>query len=94
MAVPKPNGTVPLRMDMQMANTASKRARYFIPTVEDISLKLFGAKYFSKLNLNEAYHQLEIEPENRGITKFSRYNGLYRYTHLNIHCRNVYKEYK
>ena len=83
VAVPKPNDTVRLCVDMRVANTAIKRVRYLIPTVEDISLDLNGAKYFSKLDLNEAYHQLELDPESRGITTFSTHVGLYRYTRLN-----------
>ena len=62
---------------MRMANTDIKRTRYF------------GAKYFSKPDVNEAYHQLEIEPESRGITVFSTYIGLYRYTHPNYGTTTV-----
>eukprot|EP00794_Sanderia_malayensis_P014472 gene14472-biopygen11586 len=83
VAVPKPNGTVRLCVDMRVANTGIQIVRYLIPTVEDISLDLNEAKYFSKLDLNEAYHQLELEPESRGITTFSTHVGLYRYTRLN-----------
>ena len=66
-----------------MAKTAIRRVRYLILTVDDVSLNLIGAKYFSKLDLNEAYHQLELEPASRGIASFSTHVGLYRYTRLN-----------
>ena len=82
LEISKPNGTVRLCVDMTMANTAIKRVRCLIPTV-NVSLNLIGAKYFSKLDLNEAYHQLELKPENRGITTFSAHIDLYRYTCLN-----------
>ena len=36
-----------------------------IPTVRDISLDLNGAKYFSKLDMSQAYHQLELTPSSR-----------------------------
>ena len=83
IAVPKPNDTVRLCVDTRVANTAINRVRYLIPNVEDISIDLNGAKYFSKLDLNEVYHQLELDPESRGITTFSIHVGLYRYTRLN-----------
>ena len=43
VAVRKPNGSVRLCVDMRVANTAIKRVRYLIPTVDDVSLDLLGA---------------------------------------------------
>jgi hypothetical protein len=51
--------------------------------VNDISLSLNGAQYFSKLDLSQAYHQLELEEQSRYITTFSTHLGLYRYKRLN-----------
>ena len=51
--------------------------------MDDVSLDLNGAQYFSKLDLTQAYHQLELDPESRYIATFSTHPGLYRYTHLN-----------
>ena len=83
VAVPNPKGTVHLCVDTRMANTAIKRVRYLIPTVEHVSFDLMGAKYFYKFDLNKAYHQQELEPESRGITIFSTHVGLHQYTRLN-----------
>lgn len=58
VAVPKKDNTVRLRVDMRMPNKAIKLVRHPIPTVNDISVELNGAKYFSKLDLTQAYHQL------------------------------------
>ena len=68
---------------MRQANSAIKRVRHPIPTVEDISLELNGAKYFSKLDLAQAYHQLELHEDSRYITTFSTHVGLFRYKCLN-----------
>ena len=68
---------------MPLANQAIQRVRHLILTVDDVSLDLNGAQYFSKLDLTQAYHQLELDPESRYITAFSTHLGLYRYTHLN-----------
>ena len=40
-------------------------------------------QYFSKLDLSQAYHQLELEKQSRYITTFSTHLGLYRYKRLN-----------
>eukprot|EP00794_Sanderia_malayensis_P000683 gene683-biopygen1108 len=84
VAVPKKDGNVRICVDMRAANTAIKRVRHLIPTVEDVSLELNGAKFFSKLDLSQAYHQLELHPDSRYITTFSTHIGLYRYTRLNF----------
>ena len=83
VAVPKKDGGVRICVDMRCANEAIKRVRHPIPTVDDVSFELNGAQYFSKLDLSQAYHQLELEEESRYITTFSTHLGLYRYKRLN-----------
>ncbi len=83
VAVPKKDGGVRICVDMRIAKEAIKRVRYPIPTVEDISFALNGAKYFSKLDLLQAYHQLELDEASRYITTFSTHIGLFRYKRLN-----------
>ena len=67
---------------MRTANQAINRVRYPIPTVNDLSLDLNGAKYFSKLDLAQAYHQLPLADESRYITTFSTHLGLFCYKRL------------
>ena len=83
VAVPKKDGAVRICVDMRQANEAIKRIRHPIPTVEDISIELNGAKWFSKLDLSQAYHQLELHEDSRHITTFSTHIGLFRYKRLN-----------
>ena len=84
VAVPKKDGNVRICVDMRKANQAIRRVRYLIPTVEEISQELNGAKFFSKLDLAQAYHQLELDENSRFITTFSTHVGLYRYKRLNF----------
>ena len=83
VVVPKKDGRIRMCVDMRAANTAIKRIRHPIPTVKDISMELNGAKFFSKLDMSQAYHQLELSPESRGVTTFTTHAGLYRYKRLN-----------
>ena len=83
VVVPKKDNSVRLCVDMRMPNKAIKRVRYPIPTINDINVILNGARYFSKLDLNQAYHQLPLDEESRFITTFATHMGLYRYTRLN-----------
>ena len=81
--VPKQNNNIRLCVDMRVANTAIKRTRHPIPTLESVSMELNGASFFSKLDLCQAYHQLELSPESRNITTFCTHLGLFRYKRLN-----------
>ena len=62
---------------MRNLNTAIKRIRYEIPTVADIIHELNKTAVFSKLDLNQAYHQCELEPKSRNLATFSTHVGLY-----------------
>ena len=64
---------------MRLPNEAIRRVRHPIPTVN-----ANGAQYFSKLDLSQAYHQLELEEQSRYITTFSTHLGLYRYKRLRL----------
>src|SRR6218665_3258997 len=60
-------GAVCICIDMRRANTAIQRERHLTPTINDIIHDLNGAKVFSKLDLNQGYNQLELEPNSRYI---------------------------
>ncbi|XP_064472857.1 uncharacterized protein K02A2.6-like [Ornithodoros turicata] len=84
VVVPKPHtdGAVRMCIDMREANKAIARVRHVMPTIEDIISILNGAAFFSKLDLNEGYHQLELDESSRTITTFSTHCGLRRYKRL------------
>ncbi|KAL1447852.1 hypothetical protein WDU94_005574 [Cyamophila willieti] len=69
-------------IDMREPNKAIQRTRHVIPTIEDIISEIGGAVWFSKVDLNDGYLQLELCPESRGLTTFSTHMGLWRYKRL------------
>ena len=83
VVVPKKDGRIRVCVDMRTANTAIKRVRHPMRTVKDISMELNDAKFFSKLDMSQAYHQLELSPESRSVRTFTTHVGLYRYKRLN-----------
>ena len=83
VAIPKGDDSVRICVDMRKANQAIQRVKHLIPTVDDVNLQLTGAKIFSKLDLSQAYHQLQLHEESRYITTFSTHLGLFRYKRLN-----------
>ena len=67
VVVPKPTGDIRLCVDMRQAIMAVKRERYPIPTIDEVLQDLNQSKFFSKLDLNSAYHQIEW-PQSREIS--------------------------
>ena len=83
VCTPKKDGGTRICVDMRAANQAIKRERHIMPTLSDFRAEMNGSKYFSKIDLKQAYHQLELKEESRYITTFSTHEGLFRYTRLN-----------
>lgn len=83
VVVPKSTpGRVRVCVDMRMANKAIERERHPYPTLSEIMYELNGAKVFSRVDLKQAYNQLEIDENSRYITTFATHLGLYRYKRL------------
>ena len=80
VVVPKKNkDEIRICVDMREANKAIKRQRHVMPTIDDILFEMNGAKFFSKIDLKKAYHQIELDEESREITTFATHIGLFRY---------------
>ena len=81
---PKPGqpGQIRICLDARLVNRAIQRTRYVTPTLDDIIHDLNGAKVFSKMDLKQAYKQLELHPDSRYITTFATHMGLFRYKRM------------
>ncbi|XP_065067008.1 uncharacterized protein K02A2.6-like [Rhopilema esculentum] len=73
-----------MSLDMTTANTAIRRTRHVIPTLEELRYKLNGAKHFTKLDMRQGYMQFELSPESRYMTTFYTHQGLRRFKRLNF----------
>ena len=82
---PKPHkpGDIRYCSNMRVPNTAIKRPITEALTVDDVRVKLNNATVFSILDMNEAYHQLELEQSSRHLTTFYGTSTRLRYTRLN-----------
>lgn len=74
----KDNGEIRLCVDMRRANQAVIRETHPLPIIEELFGSIHGAVRFSKLDIREAYHQVEISERSRDITTFITKQGLYR----------------
>ena len=80
--VPKPSYKIRLCIDMRNANTAIKRTRFPTPTIDDLIFRLKSAQYCTKLDLNAAFHQLELDERSRYITAFQTEDRIKRFKRL------------
>lgn len=53
-----------------------------LPTVEELFATVAGGERFSKIDLSQAYLQLEVRAEDRGLLTLSTHKGLFRPTRL------------
>lgn len=78
----KSDGDVRICVDIRRANQAIIRENYPLPTMEQLTPKFRKANLFSKLDLKNSFHQLELNPDCRYITTFICSQGLFRYKRL------------
>ncbi|UYV79768.1 K02A2.6-like [Cordylochernes scorpioides] len=64
------------------ANQALKVDQYPLHKAEDIFAALAGGEKFSKIDLRDAYNQLELDDESQLYTVINTHQGLYKYTRL------------
>ena len=94
VVVPKPNGNIRLCLDMRRANEAIVRERHQIPKVEEILPELHNAKYFSKIDLKEGYHQIELAEESRHITTFLTHEGCFQSKRLVYGVSSAFEQFQ
>ena len=83
MVVKKPDQSgIRLCSDARQVNRAIQRERHPMLTLDDIRYRLNGMLFMSKLDLNKAYNQVELDEESRYLTTFTTHVGLFRYKRL------------
>ena len=63
-------------------NPVSKLDRYPIPRIEDLFATLGGGTTFTKLDMSQAYQQIELEDSSRQCTVINTHKGLFQYKRL------------
>ncbi|XP_037970244.2 uncharacterized protein K02A2.6-like [Plutella xylostella] len=78
----KETGEIRLCVDMRRANAAIQRENHPLPTMDELLPKVRDAKIFSKLDIKDAFHHIELHPDSRHITTFITSKGLFRYKRM------------
>lgn len=79
VVVRKQNGAIRMCVDLRAPNQAIIVDSFPLPHAEDLLQSLQGAKWFSKLDLASAYHQVTLHEDSRDLTTFVTHEGLFRF---------------
>ncbi|KAG8174243.1 hypothetical protein JTE90_025808 [Oedothorax gibbosus] len=79
----KSNGNVRLCGDFKLTvNVATELKCYPLPNVEDLFARLSGGVTFSKIDLSDAYCQLELDDSSKDLLVINTHRGLFQYCRL------------
>ena len=88
VCVEKPNGKIRICLDPKALNDNIRRPHYPMRSIDDITAKLAGAKYFSVLDATKGYWSICLDQESSFLTTFNTPFGRYRYLRLPMGIRS------
>ena len=87
--VTKKEGTLRMCTDYRALNKITKKNAYPLPRIDDLFDRLHGAKFFTKIDLRQGYHQIRIKKEDVEKTAFRCRYGHYEYLVLPFGLTNA-----
>ena len=82
VVVKKPNNDLRICLNYRKLNAVTNRPTYHIPDSCQIFDSLEGAKFFSTLDLSNAYYQCEIKEEHKKFTAFNSRKDRYEFNRM------------
>ena len=79
MFVKKKDRKLRLGVDYRALNEITKKDRHRLPLISEALDRLAGAKYFTKLDIKDAYHNIRIKEGDEYKTAFATKLGTYEY---------------
>jgi len=79
MFVKKKDGKLRLSADYRVLNEVTNKDRHPLPLISEALDRLWRAKYFTKLDIKDAYHNIRIREGDEWKTTFSTKPGTYEY---------------
>ena len=89
VVVQKKDGSLRICIDPKDLNRALKREHYQLPTIEEITARMPGARYFSTLDARSGYWQIPLDEESSKLTTFNTPFGRFRFTRMPFGIRSA-----
>jgi Reverse transcriptase (RNA-dependent DNA polymerase) len=80
--VPKPDGTIRFCIDYRKLNAVTQNDSYALPRIDDCLDSLGEARYFTTLDANCGYWQIDVNEKDREKTAFTSHKGLYQFKRM------------
>jgi hypothetical protein len=80
--VAKKNGDIRVCIDCRPANAVTKTFNWPLPRLQDLRHHLRGAKWFSRIDLRNAFFRIGVPKEWRHLTAFSSGGQSYQFTRM------------
>jgi hypothetical protein len=84
----KHDGGLRFCVDYRKLNAITKKNWYPLPLIDEMLERLSRAKYFTKLNIRQAFHKIRIHPDSEDLTTFRTRYGSYKYRVLHFDLTN------
>lgn len=82
VVVPKKDGTMRMCIDYRRLNAVTKKDAYPIPLIDDCLQMAQRAKWYTLIDVKDAYWRIAMDEESIPYTAFSTADGLYEWTRM------------
>lgn len=89
LVIPKGKSDIRLVVDLRGPNKCIHRTPFKMPTFESILMELHGARYFSTIDLTNAFFHIVLDEQSRHLTNFFAGDALYRCCRLPFGLTNA-----
>ena len=86
--VRKKSGKLRMCVDYRHLNARTRQDSYAVPKIEDLFLTLSGARYFTSLDLSQAYYQVPLAEKAQEFSAFTTPFGLFKWLRMPMGLKN------